>query len=293
MSRLLFSIPGASYVYDWMFPTPALPPAIPAEDVLNNEAGDELVASLQQRGYCIIRPTNATVQQLLGMKDSCASFFSLPADEKEKYTPPASTDPLLKGRRPNRGFCKGKSKEYLKIRLIDKSQAYPQQPAELEHNFRTAMNELWDITHGAFKSLASTTIKGTNKTWMDPKTVANLTPFFPEGSSVSVIKYFAEDSDSETDHTPLEEHVDTGVMTLIRVGEVPGLHVFDQLRKEWVEVEKVAALNDLLLIMGRKMELLLDGSVKLVPTLHRVVIPKNKERYSMLFFMDVPTGKDT
>jgi len=290
MNKLFFAIPGVTSVYNWF--VPVLPPAIPAEQLLNESCKD-VVESLQQRGYCIIRPNKTTIDQLLSMRDNVASFFDLSEEEKKKYMPPASTDPLLKGRRPNRGYCTGKSKEYLKIRLRDESSAYPQQPAELESAFRDAMNSLWELTHAAFLQIANTTIDGTDKPWMDKKTVDNLTPFFPEGSSVSVIKYHAEDSSSEIDHTPLDEHVDTGIVTLIRVGDVPGLHVFDQQRQEWLEIEKIAPINDLLLIMGRKMELLLDRSVKLVPTLHRVVIPKNKERYSMLFFMDVPTGKDT
>jgi len=280
-----------SYVNNWF--SPLLPDAIPADRVLSGEAGAEVVKSLQQRGYCIIRPNETSVERMLTMKASVSQFFALPLEEKQKFMPPASADPLLRGRRPNRGYCTGKSKEYLKIRLQDGSAAYPSQPASLEHDFSTAMNDMWDLTKGAFMCVANTPIQGTDKTWMDKQTVDNLTPFFPEGSSVSVIRYYAEDTSSGEDHTPLDEHVDTGIVTLIRVGEIPGLHVFDQLRREWLEVEKLAPLNDMLLITGRKVELLLDKSVKLTPTLHRVVIPKDKERYSMLFFMDVPTGKDT
>jgi hypothetical protein len=41
--------------------------------------------------------------------------------------------------------------------------------------------------------------------------------FIPEGSSVSVIKYYQVDEEVEEDHEPLGEHVDTGIMTLIRI----------------------------------------------------------------------------
>jgi len=54
--------------------------------------------------------------------------------------------------------------------------------------------------------------------------------------------------------------------------EVPGLHVFDQLRQEWLEIEKIGALNDLLLITRRKIEFLLNRHVKIVPSLHRVSV---------------------
>ena len=54
---------------------------------------------------------------------------------------------------------------------------YPQEPHDLEDNFRTAMNGLWDITHACFRSIAFTKINGTENTWMDKKTVDDLTPY--------------------------------------------------------------------------------------------------------------------
>jgi len=82
-------------------------------------------------------------------------------------------------------------------------------------------------------------------------------------------------------------------MTLIRISEVPGLVVFDQLHKKYMNLEELGQVGDLVLIIGRKLELLLHKSAKIEPTLHKVVIQKNKERFSILFFMDLPGGKDT
>ncbi len=53
--------------------------------------------------------------------------------------------------------------------------------------------------------------------------------------------------------------------------EVSGLQVFDQFHKKFLNVEELGKVGDLVLIMGRKIELLLTKDVKLEPTLHRVV----------------------
>jgi len=135
--------------------------------------------------------------------------------------------------------------------------------------------------------------EGERKFWLDKKVTESVTPFIPEGSSISVIKYFQVDGEVEEDHEPLGEHVDTGIMTLIRISEVQGLQVFDQLHKKFLNLEEIGPVGDLVLIMGRKIEFLLEKGAKLTPTLHKVVIPKKRERFSILFFMDLPGGKDT
>jgi hypothetical protein len=89
MMNLVFTIPGVSALYNWF--VPLLPPPIPADRILNHAGHGEVVHSLQQRGYCIIRPKQATVDQLLIMRDDVAAFFDLPEEEKQKYMPPAST----------------------------------------------------------------------------------------------------------------------------------------------------------------------------------------------------------
>ena len=124
-----------------------------------------------------------------------------------------------------------------------------------------------------------------------------------------MIKYFKIDGEVEEDHEPLGEHVDTGIMTLIRLrysthssplfpllssphlslpcpliisiplilspnllhSEVQGLVVFDQLHKKFLNVEELGQVGDLVLIMGRKIEFLLEKGAKLTPTLHKVV----------------------
>jgi len=89
---------------------------------------------------------------------------------------------------------------------------------------------------------------------------------------------------------PSKTHTDTGILTLIICAEVPGLQVWDSVNKKWLEVEKlVTPREDLFVIMGRKCELF--STVKESPfkaTTHRVALPLNTERNSLLYFVDVP-----
>jgi len=63
--------------------------------------------------------------------------------------------------------------------------------------------------------------------------------------------------------------------------EVPGLQVENRETKEWIPVETLyTPKNDLFCIMGRKMEIFAAANKGL---------PYNKERYSILFFADVPS----
>ena len=102
-----------------------------------------------------------------------------------------------------------------------------------------------------------------------------------------------EEEDEEEKRKVCGEHYDTGVMTLIRLSDVAGLEVFDEIGKEgWIEVEKEGREGDMVLIMGRKIELLTHKQANLHPSFHRVVLPPNTQRYSILFFFDLPSGKD-
>ena len=62
--------------------------------------------------------------------------------------------------------------------------------------------------------------------------------------------------------------------------------------KQWLEMEKLGQLHDLVLIMGRKIELLTEKDVPLLPTYHRVCIDRTVRRHSILFFYDLLTSND-
>jgi len=109
---------------------------------------------------------------------------------------------------------------------------------------------------------------------------------------VSVIRYFAASEQETVVHSPCDEHFDTGVLTLILVSEVPGLEILDQKSGKWLEIERLGTPGDVVVIMGRKVEMLFAKEANLKPTFHRVRIPKNIVRHSILFFCDLPSGPD-
>jgi len=174
--------------------------------------------------------------------------------------------------------------------MLDDTTKYPKVPPSLEASFRAAMDPLHKITWNVFQSVAKLEIGTTGKTWMDKQAAEVFGRFVPEGSSFSVIKYWGSNGKEEEEHELVGEHVDTGLMTVIRIAEEPGLRIYDQLHERWIEVEKLGQENDLVLFLGTKIQLLVDEAVPLTPTLHKVILPRNKERHAVLFFMDVPAG---
>eukprot|EP01089_Gocevia_fonbrunei_P001631 TRINITY_DN11513_c0_g1_i1.p1 TRINITY_DN11513_c0_g1~~TRINITY_DN11513_c0_g1_i1.p1 ORF type:complete len:281 (-),score=49.62 TRINITY_DN11513_c0_g1_i1:8-850(-) len=98
-----------------------------------------------------------------------------------------------------------------------------------------------------------------------------------------------ENSDKRKVVTPSATHTDTGLLTLISCSFVPGLQVLDRASGAFLDVEKIADPGkDLFIIMGRKItQLSTNHSGLFIPTTHRVVLPPNTERNSILYFQDV------
>jgi len=91
-------------------------------------------------------------------------------------------------------------------------------------------------------------------------------------------------------NNPSKVHTDTGILTLISCAEEPGLQVENRADGSFIEVEKLAEVRrDMFVIMGRKIELFAKNQPSMYnATVHRVMLPYNIERYSMLYFVDVP-----
>jgi len=279
----------ANYLLDIWDPI-RIPSAISAAKIVSGLAGQELGECLEQRGYCLIHPNQETIDVLLKAKEDVTVFFDSPDEGKKAFIAPPNTDPLLMGKRENRGYMLESTNEYLKIRMPDASSRYPQTPQSLESSFRASMNHLLKIGLSVCQSIAKLPIRNSNKTWIDPNSLGILERFLPIGSSFSVMRYWIADDHDVREHEPVDEHVDTNVLTLIRIGETPGLRIYDQLYGRWVELEKMAQKNDLVLLIGSKIHIFGDHSMPLTPIKHKVIIPKNKERYSILFCLDVPTA---
>eukprot|EP01119_Soliformovum_irregulare_P023477 TRINITY_DN8196_c0_g1_i2.p1 TRINITY_DN8196_c0_g1~~TRINITY_DN8196_c0_g1_i2.p1 ORF type:complete len:175 (-),score=35.49 TRINITY_DN8196_c0_g1_i2:26-550(-) len=107
---------------------------------------------------------------------------------------------------------------------------------------------------------------------------------------------YVEEADAEKDLVkdvaytyPSKTHTDTGILTLIICADVPGLQVWDIQSNRWIEVEKVFNPHtDMFVIMGRKMQFFsAQESSIFKATTHRVALPLNTERTSLLYFVDV------
>jgi len=98
--------------------------------------------------------------------------------------------------------------------------------------------------------------------------------------------------DEDGMNVPSKIHTDTGILTLISCSDVPGLEVENRDNGEFLEVEKIyaeTARRDLFVIVGRKIEFFSRNQPPMFKaTVHRVMLPYNIERNSMLYFVDVP-----
>jgi len=86
-------------------------------------------------------------------------------------------------------------------------------------------------------------------------------------------------------------HTDTGVLTLIMCSSVAGLQIEKRGSSgEWLEVEKTNTPGvDLFVIGGGKLHMFGRNEVEretFPPTVHRVMLPHNLQRYSLLYFLD-------
>jgi len=122
-------------------------------------------------------------------------------------------------------------------------------------------------------------------------------------SSISVIHYFSRgppgqrppapgyEDDEDGMNIPSKSHQDTGILTFILCSDVPGLQVENRSNGSWIPVETLnTPKKDLFCIMGRKIEIFASTNKDTLykATVHRVGLPYNTERYSILFFADVP-----
>jgi len=140
---------------------------------------------------------------------------------------------------------------------------------------------------------------------MKPELLAAVRKRTKDRSSVSVIHYFPREPPGANEKTtnydrnteagealnvPSKEHTDTGILTFILCSRVPGLQVQNKENEEWLPVETLNTPEcDLFCILGDKMPILsVSKEPKYKSTVHRVLLPYGIERYSILFFVDVP-----
>merc|ERR1712154_260670 len=129
----------------------------------------------------------------------------------------------------------------------------------------------------------------------------NIRKFAGIHASISLIHYFNKNGEKEEEEKltgedrlknrtleiPLGKHVDTGVMTLITCSDVVGLEVLDRKTDKYYYPEQTFdPKKHIFCIVGRKMELF-SHKKEIKATWHQVRIPVEKERSSLLYFMEI------
>mmetsp|Transcript_19708 Transcript_19708/g.27193 ORF Transcript_19708/g.27193 Transcript_19708/m.27193 type:complete len:351 (+) Transcript_19708:117-1169(+) len=266
-------------------------------DLLNQgnvESGDILCGNFAEHGFAVLRDTDEGVNLVTECRQQVSNFFDLPVEEKSKSE--VFREDVTGKRRVNRGYIPQHQKEFFKMRLQEPQENFPGEIPDLYPAFHKAVNHMNDIVEAALSKLAPGPQIGRSAKegrWISEETLERTSSFRAGGSSLSVIRYFdmsQVDPKKEVEHVPCESHYDTGILTLIRLSEVPGLQVENRHTKEWIPIEKVGRPGDLALIMGRKINILCEKGVPLQPTLHRVQISSTVQRHSILYFFDLQTS---
>ena len=103
-----------NYLYsDAEIPNPISIEALKAND---DQARNDLCNYMQEHGFAILKQSKNTVLETRKLVER--DFFDKPKQYKARYELPPSKDPLLKGRKRNRGYVPGSEKEYLKLRSV-------------------------------------------------------------------------------------------------------------------------------------------------------------------------------
>jgi len=296
---------------------PPLPEKIDLNQLMQGkeEAKIAFCESLKTYRFAVLKCDDTTKQIIADFKESGLEFFSQDEETKINFCgkPVYPEDSSYQVRKVNKGYLIIKGmKEYLKFKL---DETLPETPSNFKSRFNAVYKSFHDISRTCLEYAATYQVNG--QPFMDPAMLNEVKKKL-QRSSVSLIRYFpvstteatpddrinnsneyevssASDKDKDTDVQagftyPSKTHTDTGILTLIICSDVAGLQVWDIHNNKWLEVEKmVVPKEDMFVIMGRKMELFSKQSPSVfLPTTHRVALPVNTERSSLLFFQDVP-----
>jgi len=177
--------------------------------------------------------------------------------------------------------------EYLKILKRDTEIQYPHEISDFKAK--------WDAAFASFITTGWLIFQRIAQNSLNPKAFKDdeMETVFTAASlmsSLSVNHYFPTPSTELEKNSGISvreassEHTDTGLITLIPCGEIPGLLVQDKKTKEWLQIEKMAGKGKFILLLGEKVVWLFSP---LSSTRHKVEIPFDTERQSIVFLLDV------
>eukprot|EP01121_Diplochlamys_sp_Union-15-3_P000510 TRINITY_DN10446_c0_g1_i2.p1 TRINITY_DN10446_c0_g1~~TRINITY_DN10446_c0_g1_i2.p1 ORF type:complete len:301 (-),score=63.63 TRINITY_DN10446_c0_g1_i2:17-850(-) len=273
----------------------SVPPALQADDILSldpSSAHSKFVECMRDKGFAILTLNPKMKNAVDNYFKDAEDFFSLPLEEKKKFN---SLDELQRQINKNYVHVSG-SKEFMKLQKNEDTNIYPTNPHTFKKSFDSVFEHLETLSKRCFTLIAKYTSAETKHSpFINDDVYKIIMKKMEERSSVSTIHYFPvkkSDSSTEINNEPSKTHTDTGILTLIMCASVPGLQVQDRSKDEntFIEVEKLVKPREhIFCIIGRKTELMSNVKPSVfTPTTHRVLLPFGVERYSLLFFMDVP-----
>jgi len=243
---------------------------------------DDLVCE----GFAVIGIGDEFKEELSFIYKIAQEFFKLDKDTKMK-----NADPKKEGM----GYVGSSEwKEYLKLRINgDRKDTFPEEPKGIKEAYKNSLSFFHKITWPILCELNAYTLKYT-----DP----NTKPFTEtewkgieqaviEIGSIGITHYYPRPDGGDPLVDICSAHKDTGILTFVVVSEVPGLQVLDRKNKNWFDIERIlhperSKQNLLVVMMGEKIHMFTGSSV-LKPTEHRVMVPPETRRDSLLYFMDV------
>jgi len=172
-------------------------------------------------------------------------------------------------------------REYIKLRPSDPLSFWPTKPETFHENWTNVFSSLLKISWKCFLAVAQHE-KGSK--FSDPTVLSAIDEFVGIKSSISLIHYYQVMSDDK--QCVCKPHEDTGLLTFGVCSDSPGLIIWDPVKNDWVEIEKLVQPGSLILFVGQKIPLFGTSSIW-KPTLHKVDIPINTQRHSFVFLLDV------
>jgi len=279
----------------------------------DEEICEEVRNCLLKHGYIILN-VDDQVKTAVQTSEQVFKSFCLESttEEKEKSRAP---QPEI-SRRPNRWYIPGPRHEYLKMRINDEPNSYPQNPENLHSAFRDAQDQLMKLASSTLKAIARGSIPNSNNTgeisetgkseeesiledgsssqWIEPILAEQSLKRAHDISSLVTMHYYPANQiesdqiisiEDEKKHQPLREHCDTGMVTLLVVGETEGLEVKDQDSQRWFCAESELRRGDILLIIGKALRRMIDPRIPISPTLHRVRMHRDLHRFSQFLYV--------
>eukprot|EP01091_Cochliopodium_minus_P000105 TRINITY_DN1013_c0_g1_i1.p1 TRINITY_DN1013_c0_g1~~TRINITY_DN1013_c0_g1_i1.p1 ORF type:complete len:305 (-),score=101.40 TRINITY_DN1013_c0_g1_i1:4-918(-) len=264
-----------------------LPEYISLKHVLNEEDDggkwkEKFVEIMRKYSFAIFSDMDPKYHQLFeDLKEVKIKYFTQEKEVKEKNASVGQ-----KGLdNTNMGFVHVKDmREYIKLRPGEGESYWPQYPENFKEVWDNVFKLGFDVSWNCLSALGKTVTREGEKPLLDDEKMNAIEEFVSEKSSLSLIRYFPQTGEGESD--VCDAHCDTGILTFFFCSSVPGLEFYDRNSESWVQIENLIKPNTICCFLGRKIELF-GNNPNFKSLLHRVRVPTNTERYSIVYLLDV------